>query len=160
MKGGRLTAIAHNHDFGIDTVLVPGTPVQIHARIGGHGSNSRGKERTRKRSAGITGEGDKRGEEGKEEGGDGEEEKEPGRGRDGERLARRNQAEGTAGTIRRDPSRGIPVLWLRFLSLPICRLAHSSCVFVVQLIAYPVGDLFRLYNYFPIGGKIFIDKTV
>jgi hypothetical protein len=49
-------------------VLVPGTPVEIHARIGGHGSDSRGKERTRKRSAGTTGEGDKRrGEEGEEE---------------------------------------------------------------------------------------------
>ena len=50
----RLTAIAHNHDFGIDTVLVPGPPVRIHARIGGHRNGSRGKEGTRKRSAGRT----------------------------------------------------------------------------------------------------------
>lgn len=43
-----LTAIAHNHDFGIDTVLIPGPPVRIHARIGGHRNGSRGKEGTRK----------------------------------------------------------------------------------------------------------------
>ena len=51
-----LTAIAHNHDFGIDTVLVPGTPVWIHARISGHDSDLRGKEGTRK-SARVQGEG-------------------------------------------------------------------------------------------------------
>jgi hypothetical protein len=44
----RLTAITHNYDFGIDTVLVPGPPVRIHARIGGHRNGSRGKEGTRK----------------------------------------------------------------------------------------------------------------
>jgi hypothetical protein len=55
-----LTAIAHNHDFGIDTMLVPGPPVRIHARIGGHRNGSRGKEGTRKRSAGRTRGGDKR----------------------------------------------------------------------------------------------------
>jgi hypothetical protein len=48
----RRTAIAHDHDFGIDTELVPGPPVRIHARIGGHRSGSRGKEGTRKSSAG------------------------------------------------------------------------------------------------------------
>ena len=42
-----LTAIDHNHDFGIDTVLVPGTPVWIHVRVSGHGSNLREKEGTR-----------------------------------------------------------------------------------------------------------------
>ena len=35
-----LTAIAHDHDFGIDTALVPRTPVWIHAR---HGSDLRGR---------------------------------------------------------------------------------------------------------------------
>lgn len=33
---GKLTAVAHDHDFGINTELVPGPPVRIHARIGGH----------------------------------------------------------------------------------------------------------------------------
>jgi hypothetical protein len=50
---GVVTAIAHNHDFGIDTMLVPGPPIRIHARIGGHRSGSRGKEGTRKSSAGM-----------------------------------------------------------------------------------------------------------
>ena len=47
-----LTAIAHDHYFGINTVLIPGTPIWIHARISGHGSDLRGKEGMRKRSAG------------------------------------------------------------------------------------------------------------
>ena len=92
-----LTAITHNHDFGIDTVLVPGTPVRIHARISGHGSDLRGKEGTRKRSAGGGGggRGDKRKEEEEEK--RGEEEKEPGRGREGD-WREETKAKGAAKT--------------------------------------------------------------
>jgi len=76
----RLTTIAHNHNFSIDTVFVPGPPVRIHARIGGHRSGSRGKEGTRKEKRWEDEGGDKGGErEGeekeKEAGGKGREER-------------------------------------------------------------------------------------
>ena len=55
-----LTAIVYNHNFGINTVLVPETPVWIHARISGHGGDLHGKEGTRKsarvQSKGLEGE--------------------------------------------------------------------------------------------------------
>ena len=104
-----LTAIAHNHDFGIDTVLVPGTPVRIHARISGHGSDLRGKEGTRKRSAGGGGGG--RGDKRKEE----EEEKEEKRKRSRGEEERETGAKKPKPRARRrrDPSRGMPDLWLR-----------------------------------------------
>lgn len=53
-------------------MLVPGTPVWIYVRIGGHGGDLRGTEGTRKRSAGG----------GREGGIKGEEEREPGGGRE------------------------------------------------------------------------------
>ena len=64
---GALTAITHDHDFGIDTMLVSGRPVRIHARIGRHRSGSRGKEGTRKSSAEVIGKwGEKKRERGEE----------------------------------------------------------------------------------------------
>jgi len=83
-----LTAIAHNHDFGIDTMLVPGPPVRIHARIGGHRNGSRGKEGTRKRSAERTRGGDKRrgGREREEE-----KERETGKGKRGSTASKREE---------------------------------------------------------------------
>ena len=132
-----LTAIAHNHDFGIDTVLVPGTPVRIHARISGHGSDLRGKEGTRKRSAGMRRGGDKRKEE--------EEEKRKGAGerKRGETGAKKPKPRGRP---RRDPSRGIPDLWLRFPSgdQP-CAAKYSLSLIqrnvlpTLQLLGFPIG---------------------
>ena len=52
-----LTAIAHDHDFGIDTALVPRTPVWIHAR---HGSDLRGRSDAQEKRREKEGGGDKR----------------------------------------------------------------------------------------------------
>ncbi len=85
---GRLTTIAHNHDFGIDTMLVPGPPVRIHARIGGH-RNGRVERRGRARKAQGGREGGEREEEEEEE----EKEKEAERGKG---TGAKRQAEGAA----------------------------------------------------------------
>ena len=66
-----LTAIAHDHDFGIDTALVPRTPVWIHAR---HGSDLRGRSDAQEKRREKEGGGQK--------GGRREEEREPWRGRE------------------------------------------------------------------------------
>ena len=142
---GKLTAIAHYHDFGIDTVLVPGPPVRIHARISGHGSDLRGKEGTRKRSAGTRGEGGLK--EGRG-GGGGEERRRRGKGSRGEeereRLARRNQAKGAAKTrsITWDARFVAPLPLYRSSLLSFCgtayRLSSALSFRLLQLLDFPI----------------------
>jgi len=91
----RLTAITHNHDFGIDTVLVPGRPVRIQARIGRHCGSIRGNEGTRRSSA------EKVGTKRKGEGGEGgerrgEERRRGRRGGEGERDFEAKQYNGAS----------------------------------------------------------------
>ena len=120
---GRLTTVAHNHDFGIDTVLVPGPPVRIHARIGGHRNGSRGKEGTRKRSAGKMRGRDKR------RGGRERERRRKGRrekGREGVPRPREKSRRRGGKPQRRDPSRGIPITPIFVSLLPFRVLLQIS----------------------------------
>jgi hypothetical protein len=150
-------------------VLVPGPPVRIHARIGGHRNGSRGKEGTRKRSAGRTRGGIKGGERERERrrGGEGEEkEKEPGKGKRGRIGREERNPTARRGNHRRDPSRGILYLSLCFPSASFYRLALPSflpfCGTPYRLSSQPLS-LFRPYNYSPSrSGEIFfmIKKSV
>ena len=146
-----LTAIAHNHDFGIDTVLVPGTPVRIHARISGHGSDLRGKEGTRKRSAGGRGRGGgikgRRRRRRKRRRGKGAGERKRGR------LARRNQSQGRGEDA------------IHHVGCQICGSAflwRSAFCGKVQLIAYPAQrpSDFTITRLPRSEGKNFMDKKV
>lgn len=50
-KKERRTAVAHDHDFSVDTMLESGPPVGIHGGISGHRGGRGGNEGTRRKVA-------------------------------------------------------------------------------------------------------------
>jgi len=138
----RLTAITHNHDFGIDTVLVPGRPVRIQARIGRHCGSIRGNEGTRRSSAekmGTKRKGEGREGRGGEERRGGEAGQERRRGR--ETLKRSNTTAlpfpGSRRPPRRDRSRGM-TSFVSPIGSPGCLAFPSSSSLSTMISRFPL----------------------
>lgn len=145
-------------------MLVPGPPVRIHARIGGHRNGSRGKEGTRKRSAGRTRGGIKGGGRERRRGGEGEEkEKEPAKGKRGRLGAKRETRRRGGGTTK---TRSITWHSIFVALLPLRVLLQISTSLLPTVLWYTLSPIqpatlsfptVQLLS-FPIGGNFFHDK--